>query len=158
MTTEFSSALLRADHREIEAHLDALAKVVHEISPRNLAEIKRRVERLAQFAEPHFRREERIYYPALRDFWPNLLEQLELRHEEIRGVEDQILSSIAGACSLAEERCLHDVKLLCGELIDWIQHHIVEEEDELFRLADEGLPADLQASLLAAMKTAASGL
>lgn len=158
MTTESSSALLRADHREIEAHLDALANVVHEISPRNLAEIKRRVEQLAQIAEPHFRREEGIYYPAVREFWPSLLEQLELRHEEIRGVEGQLLSSIAGDCSLPEERCLHDVKLLCGELIDRIQHHIVEEEDALFRLADERLPADLQANLVAAMKAAASGL
>lgn len=147
-----ASSLLRTDHREIEALLDALAALLHEFTAESIPEVRRIVNDLASLSQLHFAREEGVYYPHVRRYWPSLLERFERRHEEIRGVENQLLESIAADCSLPLERCLHDVKLLCGELVDRIQHHIVEEEDELFRLADERLLSPEQERLQLEMK------
>lgn len=46
-----------------------------------------------------------------------------------------------------ESRWLNELRLFGTELHDLIQHHIVEEEDQLFRLAESRLTAEDQERL-----------
>jgi hemerythrin-like domain-containing protein len=57
-----------------------------------------------------------------------------------------------------ESRWLNDLRLFGTELYDLIQHHIVEEEDQLFRLAESRLSTEEQERLAVEMKKLHSGL
>lgn len=131
----------------METHLDELSEMLHRLSFESVPEVKAHMETLARLADLHFQKEEEVFYPSVRDRWPELLNDLDRQHEEIRGVEEQMVEAIAGVCALPEDRCLHDLKLLGGELVDRLQHHIVAEEDHLFHLADQELPHSEQARL-----------
>lgn len=146
-----ASDCLRSDHRSMEAHLDRLSEQLHRLSAESVPELKAQMEVIAKLAELHFQKEEMIFYPSVRTRWPSLLAELDRHHDEIRSVEEQVVEVIASACALPEERCLHDLRLLGGELVDRLQHHIVEEEDHLFLLADRNLTHHEQLRMANAM-------
>ena len=99
----------------------------------------------------HFEKEEVIFYPSLRPAFPDLMAQMDRQHDEVREVEQHVEELFSDPPGAPESRWLNDVRLFGTELYDLIQHHIVEEEDQLFRLAESRLTMEEQDRLSAEM-------
>jgi hypothetical protein len=77
--------------------------------------------------------------------------QMDRQHEEVREVEQHVADLLVDPPQAPDSRWLNEVRLLGTELHDLIQHHIVEEEDHLFRLAESWLTAEDQEHLAVEM-------
>jgi DUF438 domain-containing protein len=100
----------------------------------------------------HFEKEERLFYPSLRPAFPDLLSQMDLQHEDIREVEQHVAEMLAAPPERPEPRWLEEVRRSGIELHDRIQHHIIDEEDHLFRIADDHLAMEEQEKLTSAFE------
>lgn len=143
---------LRTDHRAIEERLDTLLAALLYLTPERVPEIQATVSALQDLAAMHFEKEEGIVYPALRPLIPDLLSRMDEQHEEVRQVEEYVAELLADPPERPAPRWLNELRSFGIELHDLIQHHIVEEEEELFRLGDERLNADEQERLAAAVE------
>jgi len=146
------SDVLRADHRRIEVHLDALLAALGELGAERLLEVRRRFLEIRALIAPHFEKEETVLYPHLRPGLPELLERMDEQHAHVREVEHCLAELLGGLADLPTARELGEVRRLGIELHDAIQHHIVEEEDDLLRIADAELSAEEQQGLVARMQ------
>jgi len=81
-----------------------------------------------------------------------LLSQLDEQPDYVREVERHLVALIESIEGSPDERQLSELIRFSIELCDVIQHHIVEEEDQLLRLADARLSQEEQTSLAAKMK------
>ena len=72
---------------------------------------------------------------------------MDLQHQDIREVEQHVVGMLAAVPELPEVRWLDEVRRSGAELYDRIQHHIIDEEDQLFRVADTQLTLDEQETL-----------
>jgi hemerythrin-like domain-containing protein len=147
---------LRKDHRAIEERLDILLTALLHLTPELIPEIQATVRELQDLAAIHFEKEETIFYPKLRPLFSDLLERMDLQHEEVRELERHLAELLVEPPQTPESRWLNELRSLGIEFHDRIQHHIVDEEDQLFRLAEDRLNAEEQASLVGAM-TAVQG-
>ena len=68
--------------------------------------------------------------------------QMDQQHADVREVEQHVGDLLSDPPPTPESRRLDDVRLFGTELCDLIQHHIVEEEDQLFRLAESRLTTE----------------
>ncbi|MCC6859315.1 MAG: hemerythrin domain-containing protein [Bryobacterales bacterium] len=152
MTGTAATDLLRADHRAIEGHIDRLLELARNLRPAGVEALRALAASLAVLAALHFRREEGILYPWLRGGLPQLLGRMDEQHEYTREMEGHLSEALAGVNGAVDERQLANLRNFATELHDSIQHHIVEEEDDLFRLADERLSVSEQDGLAALMK------
>jgi hemerythrin-like domain-containing protein len=152
MTGTAATDLLRADHRVIEGHIDRLLALARGLLPGDVEQLRELTSALSGLAAHHFRREEGILYPWLRAGIPGLLDRMDEQHQYTREMESHLGEALAGLNGHADERQLADLRRFAIELHDSIQHHIVEEEDDLFRLADERLSVSEQDGLAALMK------
>jgi hemerythrin-like domain-containing protein len=151
---------LRKDHREMETHLDRLMAAVSRLTPERVPEIRGAVEAIRALAALHFAREEEIFYPRLRKALPDLLAQMDEQHEHVREVERHVAAMLADSPQQPDDRWLWELRSAAIEFHDWIQHHIVDEEDHLLRLAEKELsPAEQEqlAARMYAVVTEASG-
>jgi hemerythrin-like domain-containing protein len=142
---------LRKDHRAIEERLDILIAALLHLTPELIPEIQATVRELQDLAAIHFEKEETIFYPKLRPLVSDLLDRMDLQHEEVRELERYLVELLAEPPQIPESRWLNELRSFGIEFHDRIQHHIVDEEDQLFRLAEERLTAEEQASLARAM-------
>ena len=143
---------LRGDHRRIEGHLDRLLDACEHLSAERIPEVQSIVGCLEQLSAIHFEKEEKILYPRLRSFEPALLDQMDRQHEVVREVEAHVAEMLADPPQVPDPRWLNELRLVGIELHDHIQHHIVDEEDHLFRVAEEHLSLEEQSGLATAMK------
>ena len=143
---------LRADHRLMEEHLDRLLAALSNISPELVPDICSTIANLQRLEELHFEKEESLFYPMLRSAYPDLLAQMDLQHQDIREVEQHVAEMLADAPELPEVRWLEEVRRSGTELYDRIQHHIVDEEDQLLRVAGSHLTPDQQETLASAFQ------
>ena len=91
----------------------------------------------------HFEKEESLFYPKLRQAFPDLLGKMDLQHEDVRELDHLVSELLSDPPEFPQARWADELRRSCIELHDRIQHHIVDEEDQLFRLADRDLtPAD----------------
>ncbi len=156
MAEREASELLRNEHRRIEDVLDRLLEAAKHAGaqlPDTLRVICADLDRLE---EAHFQKEEGIFYPLLRPCCPSLLEEMDEQHAYAREVDrnlHEVLDAVRGEPS---ERQRTELVRFAIELHDTIQHHIVEEEDHLFRIADAELPQAVQAQLAHAMQAKSS--
>lgn len=150
MSATPASDLLRSEHRLVEAQIDRLLAAVKQ--PGDVAiEVRQALSAIQLLLQLHFEKEEGVVYPYLRPQFPELLSQLDEQHEYEREVERhlvELLESIQGA---PDKRQREEVVRFGTELYDVIQHHIVDEEDQLLRLADSRLSPEEQADLAGRM-------
>ena len=142
---------LRTDHRRIEEYLDRLLAVCEHLSAERIPEVQSIVGCIEQLSAIHFEKEEKILYPRLRPVEPALLDQMDRQHEVVREVEAHVAEMLADPPQAPEPRWLNELRLVGIEFHDHIQHHIVDEEDHLFRVAEDHLSAQEQASLAGEM-------
>jgi hemerythrin-like domain-containing protein len=143
---------LRQDHRAIEERLDALFAALLDLSPKRIPEIQATVRDLQRLAAVHFRKEEEIFYPKLRPEASDLLASLDLQHDEVRELEHHLAELLADPPETPEARWLNELRSFGIEFHDRIQHHIVDEEDHLLRLASDRLTREDQESLAKRME------
>jgi hypothetical protein len=93
-----------------------------------------------------------LFYPKLRPAFPHLLAQMDLQHQDIREVEQHVAELLADPPEPPEARWRDELRRYGTELYDRIQHHIVDEEDQLLRVAGSYLTPDDQETLASAFK------
>ena len=142
---------LRDDHRKIEVYLDRLLAALQVPRAEAIPEIRSIVDEIQRLRAIHFEKEEKLFYPQLRTALPELLAEMDGQHEVIREVGTHVTQMLADPPRPPDPRWLHELRLFGIEFHDHIQHHIVDEEDHLFRLAEETLTAEEQAALERAM-------
>jgi hemerythrin-like domain-containing protein len=143
---------LRDDHRRMEAYLDRLFAAVSHPGPEMTVDVCSVVESLQHLEALHFEKEESLFYPKLRPVFPDLLTQMDLQHEDVRELDRVVSELLSNPPESPDARWLDELRRSCIELHDRIQHHIVHEEDQLFRLADNELTPEDQAALAHAFK------
>jgi hemerythrin-like domain-containing protein len=147
---------LRKDHRAIEERLDVLLAALLRLTPELVPEIQATVHELQDLAAIHFEKEETIFYPKLRPLISDLLDRMDLQHEEVRELERHLAELLAGPPQTPESRWLNELRSFGIKFHDRIQHHIVDEEDQLLRVAEDRLTAEEQESLASAMNAVQS--
>lgn len=135
----------------MEVYLDRLLAALQRLGPELIAEAQAAVGDIRRLSSIHFEKEEVIFYPSLRAAFPDLMAQMDQQHGEVREVEQHVGELLSDPPPTPEARWLNDVRLFGTELYDLIQHHIVEEEDQLFRLAESRLTAEDQERLTVEM-------
>ncbi len=152
MTTTPATDALRTDHREIEVHLDRLLAAAKHLTPELTARVREEFLEIRRHIQPHFEQEENVFYPHLREAAGRVLAQMDDQHEYVREVEQCLEELLQAIGTVPTDRQLAELVRFCSELFDTIQHHIVDEEDLLLRLADATLSPDEQADLFARMQ------
>jgi hemerythrin-like domain-containing protein len=143
---------LRQDHRQMEEYLDSLFAAVSHSAPELVAQVRSVVASLQHLEAAHFEKEETLVYPKLRSAFPDLLRQMDLQHEDVRELDRLVSELLSDPPDFPETRWQDELRRSCIELHDRIQHHIIDEEDQLFRLADRHLTPEDQEMLAAAFK------
>lgn len=133
-------ALLEADHREVRELFKKFAEAEGDASKRDLAVA------ICVALKVHTRLEEEIFYPAAYAAIGEgrLVEEAIVEHASAKDLIAQIESGAPGE-ALFDAR----VTVLC----EYVEHHVAEEEDELFPLCRKsGLDLDALGDLLAFRK------
>jgi len=127
----------------MEECLDRLFAAVSHPGPELVAQVRSAISSLQRLEAVHFEKEESLFYPKLRPAFPDLLGKMDLQHKDVRELDHVVSDLLSAPPEFPEARWTDELCRSCVELHDRIQHHIVDEEDQLFRLADRDLtPAD----------------
>lgn len=151
MSDTAASDLLRADHRKMEKYLDSLLDALKHLSAERVAEIRRDFAAMEKLAEVHFELEERAYYPRVRALAPKVMDLMETEHSVVRETERGLRELLESFSDPATQRSLDELHRIGIEFHDAVEVHIIDEEDQLLKLADQLLTLDEQRSLAAAM-------
>lgn len=136
----------------MEVYLDRLLAALSHVTPALVSDICSTMANLQRLETSHFEKEESLFYPKLRPAFPDLLAQMDLQHQDIREVEQHVAGMLADAPELPDIRWLDEIRRSGTELYDRIQHHIVDEEDQLFGVAGRHLTPDEQETLTSAFQ------
>ena len=136
----------------MEEYLDRLFAAVSDPGPEMAAHVRSAVATLQHLEALHFEKEESLFYPKLRPAFPDLLSQMDLQHEDVRELDHLVAELLSDPPEVTDARWLDELRRSCIELHDRIQHHIVDEEDQLFRLADRHLTPEDDEILAVAFK------
>ena len=117
--------MLKDDHREVES---LIAQLEGDADHETLSKLRNAI-------TMHTQIEEGILYPALEEF-DETGEQIEESYQEHEDV-DQLLEDMTGTDLQSQE-----FQDLLAELKDSIQHHVQEEENQLFPNAENLLGTD----------------
>lgn len=117
--------LLKEDHREVE---ELIAQLEEGADKETFLKLKSSL-------ELHTQIEENIYYPALegKDETDELVTDAYQEHDEV----DELLEEMRGTDIESDE-----FQVLLKQLKDSIEHHVKEEENELFPKSEEVLGAE----------------
>lgn len=147
-----ATELLRADHRQVETHLDTLRDALKHLAPNRVPDIRQSFQNIERLVAVHMTKEENVFYPAVRsladDFLPRNLKQ----YEEIRETQrywGELLANFPGSPAARELTGLYRLGI---EFHDAVQVHIVEEEDLLLKRVQELLSPHQQQRLLTEMQ------
>jgi hemerythrin superfamily protein len=122
--------LLKEDHELVSSLFEQLDSV--EAGPASDEIREGLFAQLKYELETHASLEERLFYPALQDANPDLMEEAFAEHAEVK----RILSELSA--SKISERWMDKLRTLK----DKVEHHVREEETEVFTLAYEVLNSD----------------
>ena len=126
--------LLKKQHREVEALFKKIAKT-------GSAEQRRaQLDELANNLKLHMTIEEAIFYPAVQQLPTKKAEEMALEAYEEHAVVKLVLAELPGV-DPEDER--FDAKMTV--LSELIEHHVEEEEDEMFKTAKTLGTAELNA-------------
>ena len=137
-------SLLSADHAEVKQMFETYRQLVDEnADDEQRGELARRI---CSMLTVHAEIEEEIFYPAMRENIDDslVLDEAEVEHEAATDLIKQIEDMDAGDA-------LFDARVIVlGEYVD---HHVQEEENELFPLAEKsGVDLDELGAELASRK------
>lgn len=147
-----ASDLLREEHRRIESHLDPMLDALQHLTPERVADVRSHFQAIQSISRVHFRREEEIFYPRLRHVDPHLLEEMDGQHEDTRQGERDLEAVLASMPAVPSERDFTELHRLGIFFHDYVQTHILAEEEHLLTLADESLRAEEQQELCLEMQ------
>jgi iron-sulfur cluster repair protein YtfE (RIC family) len=138
-------SLLEADHRKVT---DLFARAAETAEPRELEAAFREIKRMLEL---HREAEERTFYAVLSNL-PEIAERIEEAMEEHVDVEELLeeLSNLA-----AED---DDFRAQLNELREEVEHHVREEEGELFSQARKLLDDDQAARIAEEFQAEKEGL
>lgn len=130
-------SILEADHTKIKALLSAMQRA------RTSAQREALVEKTGQLLKEHTRREERIFYPAFREAAKTKRDR-QLFHEatEEHYVVDLVLPEV--------KQAVHEPDVFAARakvLKEVVEHHIEEEQDDMFPRARRLLPIEQRRAL-----------
>jgi hemerythrin-like domain-containing protein len=151
MNNTKASDLLRADHRRIEDYLDNLILALKHLTEDKVGGIRQDFLAIQSLASVHFEQEERVFYPEVRPKAPQILAQMDKEHEVVRETETALRELLKAIPLAAAQRDLDELHLIGIEFHDAIQVHIVDEEDQLLKLADSLLTVTEQQRIATAM-------
>ncbi len=137
--------LLKKQHREVKALFKKVEKTEDAGQRRQL---------LGQIAEDlklHTRIEEEIFYPAIRDLGTKKAEEMIDEAFEEHHVVDLVLAELPSVDP--EDERFHAKMTVLSELVE---HHVEEEEEEMFKLAQKLGDEELK-SLAERMQAAIGG-
>ena len=135
-----ATALLEADHREVEALFEAYDSAGSDTDKKAVADS------ICLALKVHAQIEEELFYPAARDATgdTDLLDEATVEHQGAKTLVAQIEASAPG-------QPLYDAQIRVLE--EQVRHHVGEEEGELFPQAREsGLDLAALGARLAARK------
>jgi len=124
-------AMLKADHQRVK---DLFAQ--YEAAD-NMATKRTLAEQVFVELETHAQLEENVFYPAVNEETeegPELVKESLSEHETVK----KLIQELRG---MAQATDAFDAKF--QELIHYVEHHVEEEESEMFPLAEEELAEDL---------------
>jgi hemerythrin-like domain-containing protein len=136
-------ALLTADHEAVKGMFKRFEDMKDD--PSAESEKRELVQRICAELTVHTTIEEEIFYPALRDAIDadDLVDEAEVEHASAKDLIEQLEGASPG-----DEQYDAKVKVL-SELVE---HHIEEEESEMFPKAKKAIDVDLVGMELAARK------
>jgi hypothetical protein len=114
----------------METYIDCLLTALRCAGPKSVPEVEEAVRNIRRLSSIHFEKEEVIFYPSLRPAFPDLLAQMDGQHAEVREVELYIGEILSDPLPSPESHWLDELRLFGTLLHDYIQHHIVAEEDQ----------------------------
>ena len=126
--------LLKKQHREVEALFKRIGKT------EEASERRRLMNEISAKLTLHTKLEEEIFYPALRDAPTKKAEEMVLEAYEEHHVVKLVLAELPKA-DPEDER--FEAKMTV--LKELVEHHVEEEEDEMFKLADKLNDDELEA-------------
>jgi hemerythrin-like domain-containing protein len=124
-------AMLKADHQRVKDLFAQYEATSNPATKRTLAA------QVFMELETHAQLEENIFYPAVNegiDEGPDLVEESVQDHETVH----QLIQELQG---MEPDTDAFEVKF--HELIRHVEHHVAEEESEMFPLAEQELAEDL---------------
>ena len=124
-------AMLKADHQRVRDLFSQYEATSHHATKRTLAA------QVFMELETHAQLEENIFYPAVNegtDEGPDLVKDSVQAHETVH----QLIQELQG---MEQDTDAFDTKF--QELIRNVEHHVEEEESEMFPLAKQELSEDL---------------
>jgi hemerythrin-like domain-containing protein len=153
---ERPTEVLTAEHRTIERVLDVLEKLSTRPVEASLDSWRKALDFFSHFADQcHHFKEEQVLFPAMeehgipREGGP--ISMMLMEHEEGRTYVRAMLGTIA----LVERKNEAAKEILIDKAkayLRLLREHIQKEDDVLFRIADEVIPADEQKALLHAFE------
>jgi len=141
----------------METHLDGLLAALKHLSADRVADIRRVFLQIQRLAQIHFDQEERVFYPAVRSIAHQVLATMDEQHEVVRQTERGLGELLESFSASPTRRELDELYRLGIEFHDAIQVHIIDEEDQLLKPADQVLSCAEQQRLAAAMLQAETG-
>jgi len=110
--------LLKEDHQRVSALFDQIEQASEMVDRRRV------FERVRRELETHAHIEETVFYPFFQNKseFRDLIEEAYEEHQEVKALLDEI----------EESADPEDFEDKIDELIDSVQHHVDEEENELF--------------------------
>ena len=147
-----ATALLSDEHRVIERVLGALEKLTRKPAREALESWKQALEFFRYFADQcHHFKEEKVLFPALeahgipRDGGP--IGMMLMEHEEGRSYVRAMFAAL-GQIEAKDETAQASLFENARQYLRLLREHIQKEDEILFRMADEVIPADEQKQLL----------
>jgi len=149
---ETPTQILSDEHRIIERVLDAVQRLSAAPARQNLPHWQKAIEFIRGFADQcHHCKEEQVLFPALEAHGiPTedgpvgmMLQEHEEARSHVRAMMDALARIAAG-----EESAAAGLFDNAGQYLRLLREHIQKEDEVLFRLADEVIPADEQKRLL----------
>ncbi len=119
-------SLLKKQHREVEALFKQIEKTDDGAERREL------MDQIREMLEMHTSIEEEIFYPAVREVESKKAEEMVLEAYEEHHVVDLVLKDLPNV-DPEDER--FEAKMTV--LKELIEHHVEEEEKEMFKLAEQ---------------------
>src|ERR1019366_5179190 len=99
---------------------------------------------MEKLAEIHFELEERVYYPRVRALAPQVMELMEEQHRVVRETERGLRELLDSFSDPATQRSLDELHRIGIAFHDAVEVHIIDEEDQLLKLADRMLTTEEQ--------------
>lgn len=137
-----ATAMLREEHARVTARFEDFEAETDAMARRQI------VEEIARELELHVRIEEQIFYPAVRasraEEGRELVEEAQEEHETVK-------QAIAELDEMEPTDPSYETRVL--DLKETVEHHVHEEEGEMFPLAEERISASRLQDLAAQMRS-----